>query len=101
MHIKDSAGWFVCAFRKKWYGKKSGWENPLKRLFKRESLCYSVSEVDRRFLRELMRVRSSRANRRDEPHKQDFNSRWTDFASEELQTDMYGIGERNLEDMID
>lgn len=84
-------------FQKKWYGKKSGWENPLKRLFKSESLCYSVSEADRRFLRELTRVRSSRANRRDEPHKQDFNSRWTDFASEELQTDMYGIGERNLE----
>ena len=41
-------------------------------------------------------MRSSGANRRDEPHKQGFNSRWTDFTSEELHADMYSIGERDL-----
>ena len=40
----------------------------------KRNLCYSVSEADRRFLRELTRVRSSGTNRRNEPHKQGFNS---------------------------
>ena len=89
-------GWFICAFKEKWHSEKADGEIRLKRLFKRENLCYSVSEADRRFLRELTRVSSSRSNRRDEPHKQGFNSGWTDFATEELHADMYGIGERNF-----
>lgn len=43
-----------------------------------------------------MRVRSSRAKRKDKSHKQGFDSRWTDFASDELHTNVYSIGERDL-----
>ena len=74
--------------RRKRESKKSAW--------KTDQESYSVREADRRFLRELTRVRSSRSKRKDKSHKQGFDSRWTDFTSDELHTNVYSIGGRDL-----
>ena len=71
-------------------------KNPLKRLFKRKDLCYSVDEVDSRFLSCLTSIFSTRANRRSESHKQGFKLWWTDSAEGKLQTNMCRIREIDL-----
>ena len=62
-------------------------------LFKSKSLCYSISEAERRFLCWLAHIFSAGSDRRNISHKQGFNIGWSDFTQEEFKTNMYCVGE--------
>ena len=78
-----------CTFSVKWAWQVSGSGNPLKTLFKRAWLCYSVEEAVELDVFHSARCTSSRSDRYNLHFNQVYDFRWSYRSPEELSA--YGL----------